>query len=403
MKTIIKSAALISAVSLLAACGGDEASDSSVSQNYHNITTTLQGSIFNAIDGSRITDESLKVTLVQGTDYRDAKVRKGTADFAGDYAINKIPTSTAAGTGNINYRIVSSVDGFQPFEATVAFKVTTAGLQDSQANRIGNIYMYPLGSFASEVKVNVTFNNEPVANASVLLNPQTNANNPTTDTSNTFFAAQGGFQGAQTVVTDASGVATFSAASLVLGGQYSIDVLPVAHEGSQLALNTGTTTIVGTSNNINNIALSETVPGTQNGLYVTSASNLDTDKITSGGALTLTFSRAVSLVDETAMGANLTNATTAVLDATSVPNSNVAGVLSADGLTLTLTPQFSTAPVAHSGTNGTTADNGLLVNFTTVFVRINDASDSAVVYDVFALTAETGVALSASVQATANF
>jgi hypothetical protein len=401
MKTIIKSAALISAVSLLAACGGDEASDSSVSQNYHKITTTLQGSIFNAIDGSRITDESLKVTLVQGTDYRDAKVRKGTADFAGDYAINKIPTAT--GAGNINYRIVSSVDGFQSFEATIAFNVTTAGLQDSQANRIGNIYMYPLGSFASEVKVNVTFNNEPVANASVLLNPQTNANTPTTDTSNTLFAAQGGFQSAQTVVTDASGVATFSAASLVLGGQYSIDVLPVAHEGSQLALNTGTTTIVGTSNNINNIALAETVPGTQNGLYVTSASNLDTDKITSGGALTLTFSRAVSLVDETAMGATLTNATTAVLDATSVPNSNVAGVLSADGLTLTLTPQFSTAPVAHSGTNGGTADNGLLVNFTTVFVRINDASDSAVVYDVFALTAETGVALSASVQATANF
>ena len=401
MKTIIKSAALFGAVSLLAACGGDETSDNSVSQNYHNITTTLQGSIFNAIDGSRITDESLKVTLVQGDDYRNANVRKGTDDFAGDYAINGIPTATSA--GNITYRIVSLATGFQPFEATVAFNIATGGLQDSRANRVGNIYMYPLGSFASDVKVNVTFNNEPVANASVLLNPQTNANNATTDTSNALFAAQAGFQGAQTVITDAAGIATFSATNLVLGGQYSIDVLPTTHEGSQLALNAGTLTVVGTNNNINNIAMAETVPGTENGLYVTSASNLDPDQVTSGGALTLTFSRSVSLIDETAIGANLTNKTTATLDASSIPNSNVSGVLSPDGLSLTLTPQFTTAPLNYSGSNGTTADNGLLVNFTNVFIRINDSSDSAVVYNVFALTAETGGNPSASVLATAAF
>lgn len=402
MKTIIKSAALFSAVSLLAACGGDEASDNSVSQNYHDITTTIQGSVFDAVTGNRITDESLEITLVQGKKYREAKVISGEKAFAGDYSIGDIPTS--ANNGNITYRIVSQVTGYQPFEAAVAFNIATGGtLQDEAANRVGNIYMYPLGSFASEVKVNVSFNNEPVANASVLLNPQTNNNVVTTDTSNILFAAQSGFQGSQTVVTDEAGVATFAATGLVLGGQYSIDVLPTTHEGSQLALNAGTTTIVGTNNNINNIAMVETVPGTQNGLYVTSASNLDADLITSGGALTITFSRAVALVNETAIGANLTNATTAILDATSVPNSNVAGVLSADGLTLTLTPQFSTAPVAFSGTNGGTADNGLLVNYTTVFVRINDGSDSAVVYDVFALTAETGGNPSASVQATATF
>lgn len=404
MKMLIKSAALVATTTLLVACGGDESSDNSINQNYHDIKTTLQGSIFNAIDGSRITDESLTVTLVQGSDYREAKVRTGDSDFAGDYAITKIPTSINGG-GNSTYRIVSTVTGYQPFEAAVGFNVTSNALQDKAANRVGNIYMFPLGSFASEVKVNVIFNGEPVANASVLLNPQTNSNNATTDTSNILFPASAGFLGAQTVITDATGVATFSASSLVLGGQYSIDVLPTTHEGTQLALSAGNLTVVGTSNNINNITMTETVPGTQNGLYVTSASNLDTDTITSDGALVVTFSRAVSLVDESAIGAFLTNATTAALDATAAPNSNVAGVLSSDGLTLTLSPQFATgaAPVNFSGANSGTADNGLLVDFTNVFVRIADATDSAVVYSVFALTAETGALVSNQVQVTNNF
>jgi hypothetical protein len=407
MKTIIKSAVLFSAVSLLAACGGDDTTtNQSASQNYHNIQTTLQGSIFNAIDGTRITDESLKVTLVQGSNYRNANVRRGSTDFAGDYSIGNIPTSSNG--GNITYRIVSSVDGFQPFEATFAFNVTTTGsLQDNNANRVGNIYMYPLGSFASDVKVNVTYNNEPVANATVLLNPQTFSNAPTTDVINTLFPAQNGFQGAQTVVTDAAGIATFAAANLVLGGQYNISVLPTIHENTQLALPTASVFVVGTTQNIVNIPMLDSVPSNaaENGLYVTSLTNLDANAVTSGGVLTLTFSRAVSLVDETAIGANLTNATTAALNATSFPNSSVAAVLSTDGLTLTLTPQFAAAaaPVNYNGTNGTTADNGLMVNFTNVFVRINDASDSAVVHDVFGLIAETGGNPVATVRATADF
>ncbi|MEH6448576.1 MAG: hypothetical protein V7765_07890 [Oleispira sp.] len=407
MKTIIKSAVLFSAVSLLAACGGDDTTtNQSASQNYHNIQTTLQGSIFNAIDGTRITDESLKVTLVQGSNYRNANVRRGSADFAGDYSIGNIPTSSNG--GNITYRIVSSVDGFQPFEATFAFNVTTTGsLQDNNANRVGNIYMYPIGSFANDVKVNVTYNSEPVANATVLLNPQTVSNAPTTDVSNTLFPAQNGFQGAQTVVTDAAGIATFAAANLVLGGQYNISVLPTIHENTQLALPTASVFVVGTTPNIVNIPMTDSVPSAaaKNGLYVTSLTNLDTNSVTAGGVLTLTFSRAVSLVDETAIGANLTSATTAALNATSFPNSSVAAVLSTDGLTLTLTPQFAAAaaPVNYNGTNGTTADNGLMVNFTNVFVRINDASDNAVVFDVFGLVEETGNNPVATVRATADF
>jgi hypothetical protein len=407
MKTIIKSAVLISAVSLLAACGGDDSdtSDNSVATNYHDIRATLQGSIFNAIDGARITDSSLAVTLVQGTDYRRASVQTGEREFAGDYAISGIPTSTA---NNITYRVVSKAEGFQDFEAAVSFAVTTNGLQDNRVNLLANMYMYPLGSFASDVKVNVMFNDEPVVGATVLLNPRSGSNQLTTDTSNTgLFAAQSGFQQAITGLTDAAGLATFPAASLVLGGQYNIDVLPAVHEGTQLAVDRGTATYftVGSTTNIRNVTMAEAVPGNDNGLYVTSASNTDTDTVTATGVLTIGFSRAVSLVDERNIGATLTNENNAALSTVDAPNSSVNATLSADGLILTLTPVFTTTPVSFNDTNNEAlADNNLIVSYTNVLVRIADTTDNAVTYNVFtALDNESGANPSADVQTTKAF
>jgi hypothetical protein len=404
MNNLIKSAAIISGVSLLAACGGeDRTSNNNVDQNYHDITTTLQGSIFSAIDGSRITDESLDVTLVQGTDYREAEVRTGSSDFAGDYSISDIPTST---DDNITYRIVSTVDGYQQFETTVSFSVDTVSLQDKDVNVIGNIYMYPLGLFASDVKVNVTFNNEPVEGATVLLNPRTASNTLTTDTNNTL-ALVNGFQQALSAVTDASGEVTFASANLVLGGQYNIDVMPTTYEDSQLQVNSGTAPYltVGSTTNIRNVTMAESVPGTANGLYITSATNTDSDEVTTTGALTLTFSRAVSLVDERNVTASLTGDTVfAVLNATDTPDSTVAAALSVDGLTLTLTPTFSTQPVSFNGVNNeATADDNLVVNYSNLFVRIAESNDTAVVYDVFGLSDETGNTPSAAVQTTIDF
>lgn len=403
MNNLIKSAAIISGVSLLAACGGeDRTSNNNVDQNYHDITTTLQGSVFNAIDGSRITDKSLEVTLVQGTSYRDAKVRSGTSDFAGDYSISKIPTST---NNNITYRIVSTVDGYQPFETTVGFNVSIEDLQDRKASVVGNMYMYPLGSFASDIKVNVTFNNEPVEGATVLLNPRTASNTLTTDASNTLTLVNG-FQQAMTAVTDASGVVTFAAANLVLGGQYNIDVMPTTYEGSQLQVSRGTAPYftVGATTNIRNVNMAEAVPGTSNGLYITSASNTDAEVVTTSGALVLNFSRAVALVDETNVTATLTGDTVnAVLDATTAPDSSVNAVITNGGLTLTLTPVFTTAPINSDTTNNATADDNLTVDYSNLFVRIIESNDTAVVYDVFGLVDETGVNPSASVQTTVDF
>jgi hypothetical protein len=411
MKITIKSVALVSAVSLLAACG-DEASDSSVSQNYHDITTTLQGSVFNALDNSRNTDEELTITLVQGTKYREDKVITGNDEHAGDYSLNKIPTSTA---GNIAFRMTTTATGYQPFEAIVAFPVTTNGLQDEVVNRIGNIYMYPLGTNASDVTVNVTFNNEPVANATVLLNPNTANNLITTDSSiaATVLNPSNGLQEAQTATTNASGVATFAAASLVLGGRYQIDVMPTTYEGTQLQVNRGVQFTVGAATTMSNVAMAEAVPGAENGLYVTSASNSDADSApVTNGVLTFNFSRAISLVREQTVDATLTSDNAPVLavlgnvttPTTPVSDSRVTAVVTNGGRTLTLTPNFSTNPVIFTGSNSTTADDNLVVTYSNVQVRLADANDSNATYDLGTdLVDATGANPSLDVQVTADF
>lgn len=412
MNRIFSTTATVVMASALVACGGDDSSsDNSVQQNYHDVKATLQGTVFNAITGARITDQSLDVYLVQGTSYREASVRTGDKLFAGDYAISSIPTTTG---NNITYRVAAMADGYQDFESAVSFTLNTTTLQDKQANFLANIYLYPQGTYANDITVNVTYNDEPVSGATVLLNPRTGSNQLTTDTSNTsLFVAQSGYQGAFEATTDASGVATFAAENLVLGGQYNIDVMPTTHEGIQLQVSRGTATYftVGADTTLRNVAMSQAVPGNDNGLYVTSISNADADNITASGALTVVFSRAVSLVDETAIGADLIGDTVnAVLDATDLPNSSVNASLSADGLTLTLTPVFTTDPVTFDGTNSATADDDLSVRYENVVVRLADSDDSAVIYTLFgvngaagALVDTSGAAPSASVQTTIDF
>ncbi|NOR52109.1 MAG: hypothetical protein GQ470_05765 [Gammaproteobacteria bacterium] len=150
--------------------------------------------------------------------------------------------------------------------------------------------------------------------------------------------------------------------------------------------------------------MAELVPGTSERLYVTSASNLDGNEVTSDGVLTITFSRAVSFVDETAITATLGGATTAVLDATSAPDSGVKGILSTDGLTLTLSPVYTTNPVVFSGANAGTADNGLTVTYSSVNVRLTSDDDTGNIYSVFGTLVDTsGVNPSGTVLVTPTF
>jgi hypothetical protein len=198
---------------------------------------------------------------------------------------------------------------------------------------------------------------------------------------------------------------TFPATALVLGGRYTIDVLPTTYEGSQLQVQRNLSFTVGTSINTQDIAMIESVPGTSNGLYITSASNSDSDNsIVSSGVLTVKFSRAVSLVNEKTINATLDGTTIlAVLDNAAFDN-RVTAAVSADGLTLTLTPNFSTLPVPFAGSNSATADNALTVLFSNVQLRLVDANDSSTVYDLGTnLVNQTGAAPSLTVKVTPQF
>lgn len=364
-------------------------------------TSTLQGTVFDAVTGQRITDSSLKVTLVQGTSYRNATVKTGSSVFAGDYALAKIPTSEG-GSQDLTFRLDVRVDGYQRLQAALNFD---SGASDTIAlNFLGNIYLFPLGLATPEQTVTVTYNDEPVAGLTVLMQPTTSTNVLTADTSNIIQGPQDGFLGANSATTDSNGQAVFSGADLVLGGTYNVDVLPGTHEGVQLAQTTGTQITVGTSLTMQSIAMSDLTPGNDNGLFIVSASNSDSNDVNSSGQLTLVFSRPVTLVHESITQASLIGATTAALNNNTVPDTTVTATLANDNVTLTLTPNFSTAPLFFDGSNPTTADNGLLVQFSNLFVRIKDSNDEAELFSVFTDLSDTsGTAPSTFVQVTTDF
>src|SRR5690606_9187472 len=234
---------------------------------------------FDAVTGDRISTEGLNVTLVQGDDYRKAKINK---DFQGDFFVGDIPTSTA---NNITYRLDVSYAGYQPFTSLITFGVNTAGLQDKKAAMIGNVYLFPLGTTAPDMNIEVFYEGERVEGAEVLLQPETGSNVLTTDSSSVISPTLG-YQKALSVTTDADGIATLAGTSLVLGGRYKVQVLPTTYKGIQLGLeNNATTVTVGTSTIRQRVDMAHILPANNNGLYVVSASNENFDGINSSGIL----------------------------------------------------------------------------------------------------------------------
>lgn len=384
----------------LSGCDLDFSDDDS-SSSTPVTTSTLQGTVFDAVTGQRITDKSLKVTLVQGTSYRNATVKTGSSDFAGDYALAKIPTSEG-GSQDLTFRLDVRVDGYQRLQAALNFD--SGASATTSLNFLGNIYLFPLGLATPDQTITVTYNDEPVTGLTVLMQPTTSTNVLTADTSNIIQGPQDGFLGAITATTDINGQAVFAGANLVLGGTYNVDVLPGTHEGVQLAQTTGAQITVGTSLTMQSIAMSDLTPGNDNGLYIVSASNSDSNDINTSGQLTLVFSREIILVHESITQASLIGATTAALDNNTIPDTTVTATLGNDNVTLTLTPNFSTAPEFFNGSNPTTADNGLVVQFSNLFVRIKDSNDEAELFNVFADLSDTGGnSPSALVQATTDF
>ena len=318
---------------------------------------TIQGAVFDATTGARLGGNDLKMTLVQGSSDRSpSKLNRDTnSDLMGEYAFADVPVNVDG--GNITFKMVITKTGYQRFEGTVTYNVAEGDLvatTDKIINLIRDVYLFPVGATAPDIEVAVEFDREPVPGAIVALQQRTESNVASVDAAgngNRLLAASGLIP-TLTATTDAAGKVTFAGASLVLGGAYRLVVLPIKHEGVPLArFIAGANIIAGTATSPTLVSMSDTTPsGNDDGIFVVFASNRDTDDITgltNPGVLTLVFNRPVELNNVTGnpFTATLVNAGAAVLNGAGTSTS-VSGVLSVDGLTLTLTPQFTTAPIA---------------------------------------------------------
>ena len=343
--------------------------------NEFSRTYTLQGVVANAVTGARVGGNDLKLYLVQGVDIRTpSRISSDAADpLFGEYAFTGIPADINA--TNKTYKVVAVQPGFQRFESDLSFQARSGALVDTVYNRIGNIYLFPVGVTAPDYVYTVTYNGKPVPNATVQLDPMTSSNSLTYNPADALSATTG-LLASLSVTTDASGKATFAGSSLVLGGAYQVSVLPVpftdtAGNTVQLARFTTVTNLVaGITNNALQIALADLTPTTFT-VYITSATNQLAGQVIQSGQLVLTFNAPVTLVNATSFSATLFNNATATL---AVPA--VVATLSADGLSLTLSPNFAVVPGA--------TDRGLGINYGDGTALVSPRSYPAQTLRVFA-------------------
>jgi hypothetical protein len=167
-------------------------------------------------------------------------------------------------------------------------------------------------------------------------------------------------------------------------------VLPVAFEGVQLAQYTGSTVQVGLDVAVGVLSVSDLAPGTNPyGLYVTEISNSVDGQIQSDGSLSMTFSRPVVLNTSASMvfGAALSGSS-GVLDGTNP----VIVEISADGLTLTLRPRYTTTPVA--------TDRGSYITYADGSATVSVRGYPADAFDLFDLYGSDNALISGRVNLT---
>lgn len=367
-----------------AGCGGS-----------NSVTGTLQGTILDATTGARIGGTDLAVSLIQGVQVRaPASLHIDKTDaLVGEYAFTSIPVTGGSVNGitsdlQANYKIVVVKAGYQRFEAEFAFSgnyaVDSKGVlaADTVYNKIGNIYLFPLGATAADYQVAVNYNTKPVSGLTVELVQLAGDNHATIDVGSgmqgaaTNFGLSDGFNmnrllpssGLYPVLsatTDATGTAMFKGSGLVLGGQYATVVLPgkasdPADRTIQLAETTGTPFTEGVSVVQQTVTMKDAVPNENAaGLYIVSMTNSDQNSIQKDGVLKVGFSRPVSLYNAMSSGLGFS----AAVNAAAIPGTTgmppaltpltttgrpVDAALSKDGLTLTLTPNWDTAPDTSS-------------------------------------------------------
>jgi hypothetical protein len=342
-------------------------------------TYTLQGIVADAITGARVGGD-LKLFLVQGPEVRGpARLITGTTDpLMGEYAFTGIPV--AYNSGDNVWKVVVVKTGYQRFESEVTFPVSTIdedasgpnAILDGAFSKIGNIYLFPVGVPAPDYKFTFTYNNKPVPNATVQLDPISASNAGAFTVGSSTLPAFNGYVPSLTATTDANGAAVFAGATLSVGAAYKPQVLPVQFKETatatpiQLALfnpaGASLTFIAGLGSSDQHLTLAA-VPPTPAGipLYVTSESNFITSSLQSDGKLVVTFSIPVAVQSIDGYTAALNPGTkadgsagTGALNATKPVNAT----LSTDGLTLTLAPNYATAPAGTERGLSITYDEG---------------------------------------------
>ncbi len=372
---------VIAGLLLLVACSGSNSIETLGS------TYTLQGIVADAVTGARLGGD-LKMFLIQGPEVRGpSRLITGTTDpLMGEYAFTGVPVAYVS--GNNTWKVVVVKSGYQRFESEVAFHALTISegsttVLDSAFSRIGNIYLFPTGATAPDYSFVTTYNGKPVPGATVLLDPISASNGNTFITGGTgdTLSAFNGYVSSLAATTDAAGKATFAGNLLALGAQYNVQVLPVAFkDATTTTIQLGLTPapgaggkpaiIVGLANVLQPITLSDLTPATTAlPVYLADASNRASGSIQSTGALVITFNTPVSLVNPNGFAATLNPGTKA--DGTTPGTSQlntvqpVNAIPSSDGLTLTLTPNYSATPAGSTGTPQAPAatDRGVTITY----------------------------------------
>ncbi len=271
---------------------------------------------------------------------------------AGAVIFKDVPADYAS--GNKVYPIMANIAGYQPFQGEVSFAANTdSAQQDDLYAQIGYVYLWPVGFHAPDYTFTVVYNGKPVPNAVVeFLPPQDetlaagNSQHHGVITK-TFAGAIPALSG----TTDANGKVTFAGTSLVLGATYDATVFPLVFGGVQLGEGTDSAEI---GVDANDRLISMTAPL---GLYVTNVTPLS-GQIQTDGQLTITFNIPVATTSAfaTAFSASPSGGITG--GTLGAPSANA--VLSPDGKTLTLTPNWTVQPtataagsyIAYSSTGG---------------------------------------------------
>ena len=349
MKNAVLSFGLVVLAVLLAAC--DKKSTTTENQTVALLevdkTGTLQGAIFDATTGARIGGSDLNLYLIQGTQNRNPNklISDVNNNLVGEYAFTDIPVTFTDTNNEYNanpnttYKVVAIKAGYQRFEAEFSFRgfAENSGEYEKVYNIIGNIYLFPLGVSSGDIEIYV-YDPEGTAipNTIVYLHQHINDNEAFGDTSDNTLYATGGLVRSLNATTDSAGKATFAGTSLTLGGEYQGFVPGLVFQGQKLAAEYSSTIFVGSDVQTDAVYLESA--DRIDPLFVTSASNQVPGTITPLGVLTITFNQPIILEAAGSWNAFFTE------ESGALGTPPVTAVLSADGLTLTITPLITTAP-----------------------------------------------------------